>query len=341
MKFAMIFLVAVAAVAPPKISLDLEGMAAYKLAKSVYRKHDIHGDAVKSRQDWSEKCPAGSSNKKTCPFPKASAYDHQDKAVSVTTRIFLIDSENKAQTTQVKSVDFSKRSTYLFKYDASDAAGNHAEQVVFALILNDLSKPKISMCGGKAVKVEAASAWKLCSGSIAVDNIDGSITMRMRYTVKKVNGGKSTVLCKNCKFDQARSSISTRKLGEYLVSLNVADKAGIYGKGGANNRAQTAFKAILIKDTMKPVITIKGKKTINQQCAKVYKDAGASCLDKQDGSLSVSSTSTVDSSSVGTYTVGYAATDKSGNKAFPKTRTVTVVDATKPTIALKGKEHIV
>merc|ERR1711990_1027928 len=52
-------------------------------------------------------------------------------------------------------------------------------------------------------------------------------------------------------------------------------------------------------------------------------------------------TSTVDSSRVGTYTVGYDATDKSGNKAFRKTRTVTVVDTTKPTIALKGKEHIV
>jgi len=340
MKFALAVLGFAAATAPPKISLDLEGMGAYKLKASVYRKHDIHGAAVKSRQDWSEKCPAGSSTAKTCPFPKAAAYDHQDKSVAVTTRIFLIDSENKAQMTEVKSVNFAKRSTYLFKYDASDAAGNHAEQVVFALILNDLSSPKISMCVGKSVVVESASKWKLCSGSIAVDNVDGAITSNMKYTVKKVTGGKSTVLCGGCSFTAARDTISTRKLGEYLVSLNVQDKAGIYGKTGGNNKAKTAFKAILIKDTTKPVITITGKNVV-QECSKTYKDAGAKCKDKQDGKLKVKSVSTVDTSAVGVYTVVYSAKDLSGNKANKKTRTIRVRDTTKPTIAVRGKDHIV
>jgi hypothetical protein len=38
-------------------------------------------------------------------------------------------------------VNFDYRSTYLFKYDASDSKGNHAEQVVFALILDDTEAP--------------------------------------------------------------------------------------------------------------------------------------------------------------------------------------------------------
>jgi hypothetical protein len=329
------------AVAPPKISLALEGMAgAAKLATPIYREHDLYGKAVKSRQDWSEKCPAGSSTKDSCPFPKATAYDHQDKVVPVKSRIFLIDSENKPQMTEVQDVDFAKRSTYLFKYDASDAAGNHAEQIVFALILNDISAPKISMCGSKAVTVEAAGSWKLCSGSIAVDNVDGAITPSLKYTVKKVTGASSTVLCASCHYTSAAASISTKSLGEYLVALNVQDKAGIYGVNGANNKATTAFKAILVKDTTKPVITVTGS-AVTQECATTYTDAGATCTDAQDGKIAVVTTSTVDTSKVGTYTVSYDASDSSKNAAVEKTRTVTVVDTTKPTIALYGAEHIV
>ena len=71
-----------ASAAPPTISLNLEGMAgAYKLAQPLYRPHDQalkqpDGAKVKSRQDWTEKCPAGATTStKTCPFPVARAYD--------------------------------------------------------------------------------------------------------------------------------------------------------------------------------------------------------------------------------------------------------------------------
>ena len=34
----------------------------------------------------------------------------------------------------VAKVDFTKRSTYLFKFDSADSAGNNAEQIVFGLV---------------------------------------------------------------------------------------------------------------------------------------------------------------------------------------------------------------
>ena len=131
-----------AAVAPPTISLDLSAATtAAKLSKPIYRTNDLRPEA-KSRQDWTEKCPAGvSTSTATCPFPVAKAYDHQDKEVQVNTRVYLVDLEGKTVNRKVAKVDFSKRSTYLFKYDASDKAGNHAEQVVFALILDDTTTP--------------------------------------------------------------------------------------------------------------------------------------------------------------------------------------------------------
>merc|ERR1711865_180892 len=87
-------------------------------------------------------------------------------------------------------------------------------------------------------------------------------------------------------------------------------------------------------------ITITGKNVV-QECSKTYKDAGAKCKDKQDGKLKVKSVSTVDTSAVGVYTVVYSAKDLSGNKANKKTRTIRVRDTTKPTIAVRGKDHIV
>jgi hypothetical protein len=126
--------------------------------------------AVASRQDWTEQCDAYSATADNCPFPEARAYDHNDETVSVDTNVYLIDYDGEAtapsgdalplaiQASDVFGTYKGKRATYLFKYDATDAAGNRAEQVVFALILNDLKAPSISSCyNEKKVEVEAAA----------------------------------------------------------------------------------------------------------------------------------------------------------------------------------------
>ena len=198
----------------PVIELNMQGaVGAFKLASSIYRAHDLaytqpdSNEAVASRQDWTEKCIAdedcatGAAGRSACttrcPFPVANAYDHQDgTGVDVTTRIFLVDEDGTTKNTAVTGgaddVDFTKRSTYLFKYDAHDQAGNRAEQVVFALILDDQTAPTINVCNGVAETVEAASGWKLCPGSVAMDNIDGNVKSRMTYSIQDVtNAGAS------------------------------------------------------------------------------------------------------------------------------------------------------
>jgi len=188
----MLLLAGAAAMAPPRIELDLSSVAMKnaQLHSKVYSNliaqhvttttsqkthtYDANGaktgtKAVTSRQDWSQQCPADTANAGNCPFPVARAYDHNDQSVSVTTNVYLIDFENKASyqgqslPVKVAAKDIftrfaKKRATYLFKYDAVDQAGNRAEQVVFALIINDLKAPKISTCySAKEVKVEAAT----------------------------------------------------------------------------------------------------------------------------------------------------------------------------------------
>lgn len=98
-----LFVAGVASVAadaePPVISLNFDAKSDFtkimKLKNSVVRSHDLgyknNGVQVGSRQDWVERCPAGRSTKASCPFPKASAFDHNDGKVFVTKRIYLVD----------------------------------------------------------------------------------------------------------------------------------------------------------------------------------------------------------------------------------------------------------
>merc|ERR1719409_2494234 len=93
MKSVLAFLPLAAAMQPPRIELNLDGVE--HLAQNLGTKQP-DDTAVLSRQDWTERCPAGASTTTAqCPFPVAKAFDHQDQAVQVTTRVFLVDVNGK------------------------------------------------------------------------------------------------------------------------------------------------------------------------------------------------------------------------------------------------------
>jgi len=77
-------------------------------------------------------------------------------------------------------------------------------------------------------------------------------------------------------------------------------------------------------DTTPPVITVTGNnpETVIQDAT--YTDAGATATDDRDGTVTVTPTGSVDTSTVGTYTITYRATDIASNTATA-TRTVNVV----------------
>jgi len=316
---------------PPVISLNFDAISDYKkimkLKNSVVRGHDLgyknNGVVVGSRQDWVERCPAGSSTKESCPFPKASAFDHSDGKVAVSTRIFLDDSDGKSSLKQVKKVNFAKRATYLFKFDAMDAANNHAEQIVFGLILDDVVAPKIKVCNGARDVVEAASAFTMCSNSKATDNLDKKLAIAYSTT------SPSGVIASGNK-------INTKQIGTWTVTLTTSDKAGVYGHDGANNAAK-AQKLIVVKDRTAPVISLTGSDVVTQECKSAFTDTnGATAKDALDGSNKVTSTNNVDVNKLGTYKLTYASTDKAGNVATPVARAVDVTDTTKPKLTVFG-----
>eukprot|EP00937_MAST-01D_sp_MAST-1D-sp2_P005313 g5313.t1 len=184
---------------------------------------------VMSRQDWTQTCAASTTlTEKGCPFPEAHAYDHNDKDINVREQIWLLDAdgvtENDAKVTR-SQIKLSLPAVYLFKFDATDEAGNHAEQVVFTMILNDITAPAIELCGcptqvydtalrpsmpktcffdsktgTQVLKVEANSTWSMCWAN-ARDNCgsDGCIDNPDSWaTLKDGALGKSKYCVKKC-----------------------------------------------------------------------------------------------------------------------------------------------
>ena len=68
-------------------------------------------------------------------------------------------------------------------------------------------------------------------------------------------------------------------------------------------------------DSMAPVVTLIGESSITVSQSSTYVDAGATAIDNQDGDLtsSIVTTSDLDTSTLGTYTVVHSVSDAAGN----------------------------
>ena len=92
------------------------------------------------------------------------------------------------------------------------------------------------------------------------------------------------------------------------------------GSGGASQSTATAPAA----DEVAPVISVVGTTNLSVKQNAGYSDAGASATDSVDGDLDITISGTVDTSTIGEYTITYTAIDRAGNTSSV-TRTVTVV----------------
>ncbi|WP_435275915.1 immunoglobulin-like domain-containing protein [Psychrobium sp. nBUS_13] len=105
---------------------------------------------------------------------------------------------------------------------------------------------------------------------------------------------------------------------------------------------QYSLDDCVIPDTILPIITLIGESDIMLGVGEVYTDSGATAIDNVDGDIStnIQVTGEVDTNSVGSYTLTYNVSDEAGNAAMTVTRTVSVVDKTRPLITLIGEADI-
>jgi hypothetical protein len=300
-----------AATAPPRISLELA---------STHRSFDAErnlkvGTTHTVDEDYAQECEANKNEHQqteSCLFPEAKAYDAQDQDLtdSVTVAIKLLDNDEVEVNMDVPGSPFKNGeapkdasaftnpinnkpasetpSTYLFEYDVKDSAGNEAEKVTFALVLNDVTAPKIvwdqtlrmgakgntGAAGADGAEVTIEYGTGLPFEGVANiqcdDNVYNGLTPTVSFSGlphttqnalcnEKMNTEHAFQKCAAYSSDFIgfgwnyghKAKAGNEKRGSMTVQCE--DHASIYGQNGQNNVA-TYTNTFAFADTTAPVI---------------------------------------------------------------------------------------
>jgi len=196
-------------------------------------------------------------------------------------------------------VDTSALGSYTVTYMASDISGNTVSGTRTVAVV-DTTAPVITIVGSASVTEELGDTYT-DAGATATDS-SGAITVTTTGTV------------------------DTETVGTYTLTYTASDASG--------NDATAVTRTVVVADTTAPMITLVGNASVNAELDSSYTDAGATATDLPASLVSgdrvtVTTTGTVDTDTLGTYTLTYTATDTSGN-VNTATRTVSVVDTTAP-----------
>jgi len=219
----------------------------------------------------------------------ATAADAADGTVTVTT---------------TGALDSSTVGTYTITYTASDSSGNAAAAVTRTITVADTIAPVISLVGAATISLEQDAAYN-DAGATAADAADGTVTVTTTGTV------------------------NTSAAGEYTITYTASDSSGntatavtrtITVTAASGSEPDTGTDA----DVIAPVITLIGGASVSVAQNATYSNLGATATDSVDGVITVTNEGTVDTSTLGTYTLTYSATDSAGNTSTA-TRTVSVI----------------
>jgi len=156
----------------------------------------------------------------------------------------------------------------------------------------DTSKPIITLIGDTTITLTVGDTYT-DAGATAFDNVDGNITVNITTNYP----------------------VDVNTTGTYTVTYDVNDTAG--------NVATQVTRTVIVNDTTPPVITILGVNPASAVQFETYTDAGATAEDAVEGNVTVTTTGSVDSDAVGSYTITYTATDSADNNVTAQ-RTVNV-----------------
>ncbi|MCP4324377.1 MAG: DUF5011 domain-containing protein [Alteromonadales bacterium] len=216
-----------------------------------------------------------------------------------------IDSDLEVEITG--EVDTTTVGQYTLTYNATDSAGNVAAAVIRTVNVVDVTAPVITLNGDTSITINHGDAYSE-PGATITDNVDADL-------VTTITG-----------------SVNTTTVGQYILTYNATDSAG--------NVAAAVIRTVNVVDVMAPVITLNGDTSITINHGDAYREPGAMVTDNVDADLVTTITGSVNTTTVGQYTLTYQATDSAGNAAIAVTRTVNVIDVTAPVITLNGDSSI-
>ena len=208
--------------------------------------------------------------------------------------------------TGVGEVDVLVPGTYTITFNYTDNAGNEASQVTRTVNVVDTTIPVITLNGDANITHEAGDDY-VDAGGYWNDIVDGE--------------GNVTAV----------GEVDVLVPGAYMISFYHTDAAG--------NIAATVNRIVNVVDTTPPVITLIGDENIILEAGAEYIDKNATWTDIVDGSGVLTAEGEVNNLVPGTYELTYSYTDQAGNVATV-TRTIEVVDTTRPLITLNGDANI-
>jgi hypothetical protein len=204
---------------------------------------------------------------------------------------------------------------YVITYTVTDLSGNSSTVYRYAKII-DTIVPMLVLKGNATMDLEVNTPFT-DPGFTASDNYYPAPVLNPLVKIK--------------------SDLKDSVLGTYSITYSLTDPSG--------NVATTVTRIVNVIDTLKPLITLIGPQTDSIAVKTAYKDPGVSVFDNyskgSDLTVAVSGSyytqfpSGTKTNLIGSYTIIYTVTDKSGNKASV-TRFVNVRDWAAPVITLKG-----
>ena len=200
------------------------------------------------------------------------------------------------------AVDTTVPGVYTITYTATDTAKNTATASLTVTVV-DKTPPVLTLPATITAEATGSAGAIVTFVASATDTISGS-------------------LAASC----SPASGSTFPLGPSTVSCSATDAAG--------NTASGSF-SVTVKDTTKPAVTLNGQADATIEAKTAFVDPGATATDGVSGTLPVTISGTVNTNAVGVYTLTYTATDASANSGSAS-RTVRVVDTTRPVVTLNG-----
>ena len=222
----------------------------------------------------------------------ATATDEVDDDDELTRRIVI----------DANAVDVDLIGTYAVTYDVTDAEGNAADRVTRMVMVTDTVIPDIT--APLAITFEATD----------------TLTPLSRSDYGTATSGDDTA-------DITDDAPDAFPLGATTITWTATDPA---------TNEMIATQVVTIVDTTKPVIALLGDNPQTVEFGSIYNDPGATATDAVDDddelTIRIAAVSTVDTGTVGDYTVTYTVSDKATNAATPVIRMVTVTDTEAPTI---------
>jgi len=201
----------------------------------------------------------------------------------------------------VNEPDYNEKNLYKLDLKTID---NNLNEVITTLTINILEDlpASLTLLGDNPIYIGLNNSYN-DPGVLAIDDVEGDITSKVTFS----------------------NNINSSNYGSYIVSYSITDRA---------NNTSTIERIVEVVDIGPPSITLKGLNPMDIELGAVYLEPGAT----SDGGETVTISGTVDTASLGEYTITYSATDTNNNTSTA-TRTVNVVDTTAPVITVTKKNQ--